>query len=80
MPVKQSCMMNATQLELRSYVKIAVLHERNVGECHTELVEALGNDVLPYQNLTVARWAAAFWCGRRSNCRHAMSRTTYDCA
>ena len=35
---------------------------KNAKECHSELTEALGNRALPYR--TVARWAAAFQCGR----------------
>ena len=35
---------------------------RNAKECHSELTDALGNCALPYR--TVARWAAAFQCGR----------------
>ena len=54
--------MEVTRQEQRSYVKIAVLRDRNAKECHSELTEALGNRALPYR--TVARWAAAFQCGR----------------
>ncbi|GFW90827.1 HTH_48 domain-containing protein [Trichonephila clavipes] len=41
---------------------VAVLRERNAIECHTELVEALGNNTLPYR--TVARWIVKFQQGR----------------
>ncbi|GFU75734.1 uncharacterized protein TNCV_1651941 [Trichonephila clavipes] len=41
--------MEVTRAEQCAYIKIAVLRERNVMECHSELVEAL-----PYR--TVARW------------------------
>ena len=54
--------MEVTRQEQRSYVKIAVLRGRNAKECHSELTEALGNRDLPYRS--VARWAAAFQCGR----------------
>ena len=54
--------MDVTRQEQRSYVKIAVLQSRNVKECHSELIEALGNRALPYR--TVVRCAAAFQRGR----------------
>ena len=54
--------MEVTRQEQRSYVKIAVLRGRNARECHSGLTEALGNRAFPYR--TVARWAAAFQCGR----------------
>ena len=54
--------MEVTREEQRSYVKIAVLRDRNAKECHLELTEPLGNCVLPYRK--VARWPAAFQCGR----------------
>ncbi|GFX45065.1 uncharacterized protein TNCV_3431131 [Trichonephila clavipes] len=53
--------MEVTRLEQRAYIKIAVLRERNEMECHSELVEALGNDALPYR--TVARWIGKFQQG-----------------
>ncbi|GFV40769.1 uncharacterized protein TNCV_3768161 [Trichonephila clavipes] len=46
--------MEVTHVEQRAYVKKAVLRERNAMECHSELVEALGINALPYR--TVARW------------------------
>ncbi|GFY06772.1 hypothetical protein TNCV_2203051 [Trichonephila clavipes] len=46
--------MEVTRVEQRAYIKIAVLRERNAIECHSELVEALGNNALSYR--TVARW------------------------
>ncbi|GFQ82429.1 HTH_48 domain-containing protein [Trichonephila clavata] len=46
--------MDVTRVEQRAYIKIAVLRGRNAMECHSELVEALGNNALPYR--TVARW------------------------
>ncbi|GFW12391.1 uncharacterized protein TNCV_816441 [Trichonephila clavipes] len=42
----------------------SVLRKRNAMECHSELVEALGNNALPY--LTVARWKRKFQQGRVS--------------
>ncbi|PRD25964.1 UNVERIFIED_CONTAM: hypothetical protein NCL1_39412 [Trichonephila clavipes] len=53
-----SCEMEVARVEQRAYIKIAVLRERNAIECHSELVEALGNNVLQYR--TVARWIAKF--------------------
>ncbi|KAJ8879411.1 hypothetical protein PR048_020019 [Dryococelus australis] len=44
---------DATRVEQRSYIKIAVLCGRTARECHRELVEAVGNYALPYW--TVAR-------------------------
>jgi hypothetical protein len=46
-----------SRLVQRCYVKIAVLRGRNATECHSELVEALGDRALPYR--TVARWIEA---------------------
>ncbi|GFU14696.1 transposable element Tcb2 transposase [Trichonephila clavipes] len=48
----------------RAYIKIAVLRRRNAMECHSELVEALGNNALPYR--TVERWLGKFQQGRLS--------------
>ncbi|GFW06888.1 hypothetical protein TNCV_3289871 [Trichonephila clavipes] len=45
--------MDATRVEQRAYIKIAVLRGRNAMECHSELAEALENNALPYR--TVAR-------------------------
>ena len=39
-----------------------MLRGRNAKECHSELTEVLSNRALPYR--PVARWAAAFQCGR----------------
>ncbi|GFX36003.1 HTH_48 domain-containing protein [Trichonephila clavipes] len=47
-----------------AYIKIAVLRGRNAMECHSELVEALGNNALPYG--TVAQWVEKFQQGRVS--------------
>ncbi|GFW66017.1 hypothetical protein TNCV_588431 [Trichonephila clavipes] len=49
--------MEVTRVEQRSYVKIAVIRGKNVMEHHTKLVEALGNNALPYR--TVARFIAS---------------------
>ncbi|GFW64715.1 histone-lysine N-methyltransferase SETMAR [Trichonephila clavipes] len=50
--------MEVTLVEQHAYIKIAVLRGRNVMEYHSELVEALGNNTLPYR--TVARWVGKF--------------------
>ncbi len=40
-----SCEMEVTRVEQLAYIKIAVLRgRRNAMECHSELVEALGNN------------------------------------
>ncbi|GFS94484.1 hypothetical protein TNCV_2014971 [Trichonephila clavipes] len=46
--------MEVTRVEQRVYIKIAVLRGRNAMECHSEFVEALRNNALPYR--TVARY------------------------
>ncbi|GFX84966.1 uncharacterized protein TNCV_4997961 [Trichonephila clavipes] len=56
--------MVVTRVEQRTYIKIAVLRGINAMECHSELVEPLGNNALPYH--TVARWVAKFQQGRVS--------------
>ncbi|GFR07306.1 histone-lysine N-methyltransferase SETMAR [Trichonephila clavata] len=56
--------MEVTRVEQRSYIKRAVLQERNVMECRSEFVEALGSNTLPYR--TVARWVGKFQQGRVS--------------
>ncbi|GFS55155.1 HTH_48 domain-containing protein [Trichonephila clavipes] len=56
--------MEVTRVEQHAYIKIAVLRERNAMESHSELVEALGNNALPYS--TVARWIGKFQQGRVS--------------
>ncbi|GFT67592.1 HTH_48 domain-containing protein [Trichonephila clavipes] len=56
--------MEVTRVEKRAYIKIAVLRGRNVMECHSELVEALGNNALPYR--TVAWRVGKFQQGRVS--------------
>ncbi|GFT99709.1 hypothetical protein TNCV_1140951 [Trichonephila clavipes] len=56
--VKQSvgecCVREVTRVEQHSCIEIAVLRRENAMEHHRELVEALGNNALPYR--TVARW------------------------
>ncbi|GFU92205.1 HTH_48 domain-containing protein [Trichonephila clavipes] len=59
-----SCDMEVTRVEQRAYIKITVLRERNAMECHNELVEALGNNALPY--CTITRWVGKFRQGRVS--------------
>ncbi|GFX18233.1 hypothetical protein TNCV_4305351 [Trichonephila clavipes] len=46
--------MEVTRVEQRSYIKIAAIRGKNAVEYHSELVEVLGNNTLPYR--TVARW------------------------
>ncbi|GFU41087.1 HTH_48 domain-containing protein [Trichonephila clavipes] len=43
--------MELTRVEQRAYIKITVLRERNATECHSELVEALGKNALPYRTV-----------------------------
>ncbi|GFX78225.1 HTH_48 domain-containing protein [Trichonephila clavipes] len=50
--------MDVTHVEQRAYIKIAVLRETYAMECYSELVEALGNNALPY--CAVARWIGKF--------------------
>ncbi|GFW21205.1 putative DD41D transposase [Trichonephila clavipes] len=56
-------------VEQRSYIKVAVLRGKNAMEYHSELVDALGNNALPYR--TVARDEAHFWLNgyvNKQNC------------
>ncbi|GFQ92645.1 HTH_48 domain-containing protein [Trichonephila clavata] len=53
--------MEVTRVVQRAYIKIAVLRGRNEMECHSEFVEALGNNALPYR--TVVRWVGKFQLG-----------------
>ncbi|GFS77300.1 endonuclease-reverse transcriptase [Trichonephila clavipes] len=46
--------MEVTCVEQCVYIKIAVLRDRKAMECHSKLVEALGNNTLPYH--TVMWW------------------------
>ncbi|GFU29502.1 HTH_48 domain-containing protein [Trichonephila clavipes] len=54
--------MEVTRVEERTYIKIAVVRGGSAMECHSELVEALGNNALPYR--AVARWVGKFQQGR----------------
>ncbi|GFV92097.1 uncharacterized protein TNCV_1895331 [Trichonephila clavipes] len=54
--------MEVTRVEQRSYIKIAVLGERNAMKSHSEIFETLGNNALPYR--TVAQWIGKFQQGR----------------
>ncbi|GFV53809.1 HTH_48 domain-containing protein [Trichonephila clavipes] len=58
--------MEVTRVEQSTYIKIAVLRGRNAMECHSELVETLVNNALPYR--TVLRWIGKFQQGRVSTC------------
>ena len=49
-----ACRMDMTQLEHHLYIKVTVLHGRNARECHTELVESVGNKAHSYQ--TPKKW------------------------
>ena len=49
-----SCRMHVTRLGQRDYIKLVVMRGRNARECHSELMEAVGNNAPPYR--TVARW------------------------
>ncbi|GFW11298.1 HTH_48 domain-containing protein [Trichonephila clavipes] len=68
--------MEATCVEQRAYIKIAVLRVINAMECHSELVEALGNNALPYR--TVARWVGMFQQGRESTTDEQRSAANAD--
>ena len=59
--------MHVTRLEQRAYIKITVLRGRNARECHSELVEAVGNNALPYR--TAMRWVLVL---RLFSCRQAV--------
>ena len=59
--------MDVTLLEQHDYIKIAVLQGRNARECHSELVEAVGNNAHPYR--TIERWGLAV---QLFSCRHAV--------
>ncbi|GFX63623.1 uncharacterized protein TNCV_2005521 [Trichonephila clavipes] len=56
--------MEVTSVEQHAYIKTAVLREKNAMECLSELVEALGNNALPYR--TVAWWIGMFQHGHVS--------------
>ncbi|GFV65539.1 HTH_48 domain-containing protein [Trichonephila clavipes] len=71
--------MEVTRVEKRTYIKIAILRGRNAMKCHSELVEALGNNALPFR--TVARWVEKFQQGRVSTCDEQRSeRFTHGAA
>lgn len=57
--------MDFSWMEQHSDLKIEVFCIKNTKECHAELWEALDNHALPYR--TVARWVAAFQCGREAS-------------
>ncbi|GFQ90038.1 hypothetical protein TNCT_682401 [Trichonephila clavata] len=59
--------MEVIRFEQRTCIKIAVVRGRNEMECHSEFVEALGNDTLPYR--TIARWVGKFQQGLKI-CSH----------
>ena len=56
--------MEVTNVEQHAYIKIAILRGRNAMECHSELAEAIGNNVLPY--CTVSQWVGKFQQGHKS--------------
>ncbi|GFV38323.1 HTH_48 domain-containing protein [Trichonephila clavipes] len=58
--------MEVTRVYQRTYIKISVLRGRNAMEFRSELVNALGNNALPYR--TVAWWLGKFQQGRVSTC------------
>ncbi|GFQ95621.1 HTH_48 domain-containing protein [Trichonephila clavata] len=63
--------MKVTRVEQRAYIKIAVLRLRNEMECHSEFVDALGNNALTYR--TVVRWVGKFQQGRVSTSDEQLS-------
>ncbi|GFW28702.1 hypothetical protein TNCV_3714171 [Trichonephila clavipes] len=54
--------MEVTRVDQRSYIKV-VLRGKNAMKNHSDLVEALGNNVLPYR--AVARWLMLMPPGRQ---------------
>ncbi|GFR05009.1 HTH_48 domain-containing protein [Trichonephila clavata] len=56
--------MEVTRVEQCACIKIAVLRGRNEMECHSEFVEALGNNALRYR--TVAQWVGKSQQGHMS--------------
>ncbi|GFX17314.1 uncharacterized protein TNCV_3553191 [Trichonephila clavipes] len=58
--------MEVIRVEQHAYIKTAVLRKINEMECHSELVEALGNNVLPYRTVAT-RWIGKFQQGRVSS-------------
>ncbi|GFT79533.1 uncharacterized protein TNCV_1325961 [Trichonephila clavipes] len=63
--------MEVTHVEQRAYIQIVVLRERNAMECHSELVEVLGNNALPYS--AVAQWIGKSQQGHVSNSDEQLS-------
>ncbi|GFT93877.1 HTH_48 domain-containing protein [Trichonephila clavipes] len=64
--------MEVTLVKQRAYIKLAVLRGRKVMKCHSALVDAIGNNALPYR--IVARWVGKFQQGRVSTCDKQRSR------
>jgi hypothetical protein len=60
-----------TKLEQRSWIKIQVAHGKNARQCHQGLIEACGNDALPYR--MAARWVSAFCSGRDESAHLALT-------
>ena len=65
---QMSFRMDVTRVGHHVYIKIVVLRGRNARKCHSELVEVMRNNSLPYR--TVARWAAAFQRGCKTSESH----------
>ncbi|GFV02675.1 HTH_48 domain-containing protein [Trichonephila clavipes] len=65
--------MEATRVEQLAYIKIAVLRGKNAIECHSELVEVLGNNVLQYRE--VAFWVGSF---NKHVCQPVMSNAVWQ--
>ncbi|GFU66065.1 uncharacterized protein TNCV_1116771 [Trichonephila clavipes] len=64
--------MEVTRVKQHAYIKITVLRGGNAMECHSELVEALGNNALPYR--TIARCVGKFQQGHVSSSDEQRSR------
>ncbi|GFQ94484.1 HTH_48 domain-containing protein [Trichonephila clavata] len=64
--------MEVTCVKQRAYIKIVVLRGRNEMEYHSEFVEALGENALPYR--TVERWVGKFQQGCVSTSDEQRSR------
>ncbi|GFU48789.1 uncharacterized protein TNCV_4468391 [Trichonephila clavipes] len=63
----------------KTFVQLEVLSlGRNAMECHSELAEALGNNVLPY--CTVARWVGKFQQGSMSTTDEQLGAANADAA
>ncbi|PRD36589.1 UNVERIFIED_CONTAM: hypothetical protein NCL1_08210 [Trichonephila clavipes] len=59
--------MEVACVEQCACIKIAILRGRNAMECHSELLEALGKNALPYR--TVALWVGRFQQGQSNHLR-----------